>query len=243
MRIIYGALESVQLSSNPTLQLQKISKAFLQGDQTISVLHSACLTICPGEMVGLLGSSGSGKTTLLQIAGLLEMPSTGKIFIDGMPCHDLTVEQKNRVRRDHLGFVYQFHHLLDELTALENVAIPLWIQGASKHGALKKAENMLEHIQLGKRMHHYPKQLSGGEQQRVSIARALVKCPMLLMGDEPTGNLDHQTASRVFDELKILIRSSKASALIATHDRQLAQRMDRQIYLEDGVLCEHTASV
>lgn len=200
------------------------------------VLTASDFAMKRGETVALLGPSGSGKSSLLHIAGLLERPSAGEVFIGGVACSPLSEAQRTRLRRDQLGFVYQFHHLLPEFSALGNVALPQLIAGKSRKDAEAEAERLLGALGLGDRLHHQPGQLSGGEQQRAAIARALANAPRVLLADEPTGNLDLKTAKRVFDELIGMVKAQGLAALIATHDQALAARLDRVVVIEDQKL-------
>ena len=220
--------------SNEILSLKSIKRTFTQGKNQLNVLRGSDLTLIEGEVVALVGPSGSGKSTLLHIAGLLEKPDSGKIDICGEPCSNMDDDNRTRVRRHSLGFVYQYHHLLPEFTALENISIPQIIAGTSKKESRNRAAEMLEWLGLSERSTHRPARLSGGEQQRVAIGRALSNAPKLLLADEPTGNLDPNTAAEVFNVLMRLARGAGLTALIATHNPQLALRMDRIITLDDG---------
>lgn len=222
--------------NNFTLQLQGVCHHFIQGEKKVDVLKQIDFQLKAGEIVALVGPSGAGKTTLLQIAGLLEAPASGTVQIDHQSCEMLNDQQRTILRRQHLGFVYQFHHLLPEFSALENVMLPQLINQASKCQAIIKSEQLLTAMGLGHRLKHRPKQLSGGEQQRVAIARALANDPKILLADEPTGNLDNNTGEQVFLEMLNLVRQTHLSALVATHNMSLAARMDRIIYLKDGTL-------
>ncbi|HYG25743.1 MAG TPA: ABC transporter ATP-binding protein, partial [Caulobacteraceae bacterium] len=202
----------------------------------LTVLRGVDLDLRPGEIVGLIGPSGSGKSSLLHAAGLLEHPDGGRISVLGQDCTDLTDRQRSRVRLATVGFVYQFHHLLPEFSALENVALPARIAGQSRAEAEGRARELLTQLGLGARIEHQPSQLSGGEQQRVAIARALANRPRLLLADEPTGNLDPETAEAVFQALYELVRGQGVAALIATHNMELARYMDRVFALKDGHL-------
>ncbi|MEE2689966.1 MAG: ABC transporter ATP-binding protein [Pseudomonadota bacterium] len=215
--------------SEPVLRLEKIERRY----GSLVVLQPSDFTLVKGETVALLGPSGSGKSSLLHIAGLLEAPSAGEVWIDGVAASKLSDAERTRIRRDKLGFVYQFHHLLPEFTALGNVALPQLIAGRKKPAAEKAAARLLSVLGLGERLHHQPGQLSGGEQQRTAIARALANRPKILLADEPTGNLDPKTSEKVFDELLGLVRSEGLATLVATHDHRLAARMDRVIVIED----------
>ena len=218
------------------LEVKDLVRTFHQGDRKIEVLRGANLSVEPGQVVGLLGQSGSGKSTLLHIAGLLERPDGGRVQIGGQDCSDLGEGERTLVRRHKLGFVYQFHHLLPEFTALENVMIPQRIAGKSKEEASQHAAGLLSSLGLAERLDHRPAELSGGEQQRVAMARAMANSPLVLLADEPTGNLDESTADRVMDILVEAIHSHRLAAVIATHNMELASRMDLCLRLRDGVL-------
>ncbi|MEO8619263.1 MAG: ABC transporter ATP-binding protein [Sphingomicrobium sp.] len=222
--------------SDPVLQTTGLKRSFTQGDVIIHVLRGIDLAIQPGEIVALLGPSGSGKSTLLQAVGLLEGGFEGSIRIGGEEASKLDDEGRTRVRRDMLGFVYQFHHLLPDFNAVENVLLPQIIHGASTQDAQQRAEDLLSKLGLGERLEHRPAKLSGGEQQRVAVARALANRPPLILADEPTGNLDEATADRVFAEFLDLVRIEGSAALVATHNERLASRMDRVVRLHEGVL-------
>ena len=222
----------------PVLSLDGVVRNFGRGHTELHVLRGADLTIGTGEIVALVGPSGSGKSTLLQIAGLLEKPDAGEIYIAGEACSKLNDDRRTEIRREHLGFVYQYHHLLPEFSAIENIAIPQIIAGLSKLQARERAGQLLDTLGLTDRASHRPAELSGGEQQRVAIGRALANAPSLLLADEPTGNLDPDTADVVFNMLLNLTRQVGLTALIATHNADLASRMDRIITLEDGHLIE-----
>ena len=227
----------------PTLSLKKISKSFKQGSQTLEVLKAVDLEIMPGEIVALIGPSGSGKSTMLQIAGLLDRPSKGEILLDDMKCSKLGDGIRTALRRDYLGFVYQYHNLLADFDATENVMLPQLIAGVDSRTAREKACWLLERLGLSKRLKHRPAELSGGEQQRVAIARALANSPKLLLADEPTGNLDPKTSESVFLELLSIVKETGLSALIATHNFELADKMDRKVKLQDGKLIDLRAQV
>jgi lipoprotein-releasing system ATP-binding protein len=224
--------------SDAALVLDKIERTFKQGGADIRVLKGAELSIQPGEFVALLGPSGSGKSTLLQIAGLLERADGGDVLLSGSSCNKLSERNRTATRRDKLGFVYQHHHLLPEFSALENVMMPQMIAGKSKAKAKERASELLGRFGLDHRLSHRPAKLSGGEQQRVSIARAIANEPAVLLADEPTGNLDTRTANDVLKELMQLIRSQNLAALVATHNTELANEADRIVRLEDGVLVD-----
>jgi lipoprotein-releasing system ATP-binding protein len=221
----------------PTLHLKGVTRSFQQGEETIHVLRGVDLTIAPGEIVALVGPSGAGKTTLLQIAGLLELPSSGEVIMNGQNCNDLSDTARTSLRREFAGFVYQFHYLLQEFSALENVMLPCLIAGQKRAQSKLLAESLLNKLGLDHRLHHRPKKLSGGEQQRVAIARAIANKPKILLADEPTGNLDMETAETVFHEMTKLVRDTGLSALVATHNLDLAAKMDRSVQLVGGVLC------
>jgi lipoprotein-releasing system ATP-binding protein len=220
--------------NNTVLELNNITRSFTQGGERVDVLRGIDLTIKRGEVVALVGESGSGKSTLLQIAGLLDTPTSGTITIAGVNASQANDAQRTGLRLKHLGFVYQFHHLLPEFTACENIAIPLMIAGESYGSATQKAKGFLLELGLKDRATHRPAALSGGEQQRVAIARALAAKPSLILADEPTGNLDPTTAENVFSIFMNLAKSQGLSALVATHNLELAHRMDRVVTLQKG---------
>ncbi len=221
-----------------SLELRGVSRRY--GD--LVILQASDLSLRRGETAALLGPSGSGKSSLLHLAGLLEKPSGGEVLINGKATVGLDDAARTRLRRDYLGFVYQFHHLLPEFSALDNVALPQLIRGKSRADADAEARRLLSALGLGERFLHQPGQLSGGEQQRTAIARALVNHPRVLLADEPTGNLDPKTAEKVFDELLAMVRAEGLSALIATHDHRLARRLDRVVVIRDQRLVEISAS-
>lgn len=216
--------------------LQNIQKSYAQGETTLHVLKDINITLNPGEVTALVGTSGSGKSTLLHIAGLLDHPTGGKVLYNDMNLWELSDQKRTAFRLDHIGFVYQFHHLLPEFTARENIMLPAVLRGMAWDEAAKQAQGLLETLNLGNRHHHRPAQLSGGEQQRVAILRALINKPQVILADEPTGNLDEDTSDRVFEEMLSLVRDYGITALIATHDKSLAQKMDRTLHLKGGVL-------
>ena len=222
----------------PVLSLVDLKRSFHQGQREIRVLDGASADLFPGQAVALVGPSGSGKSTLLHIAGLLESPDTGLVIVSGKDCSKMNDDQRTRVRRAELGFVYQFHQLLPEFSALENVVIPQMIQGKTRKAASERARELLTMLGLGDRVDHRPAELSGGEQQRTAMARGLANEPRLVLADEPTGNLDPETSERVFQDLMTLIEHTGVAALIATHNMELAQRMHRVLRLEGGRLIE-----
>ncbi|MBO6719516.1 MAG: ABC transporter ATP-binding protein [Rhizobiaceae bacterium] len=221
-------------TSEHVLDLRDVKRHYHQGARTLAVLDGADLAIRPGEMVALVAPSGAGKSTLLHVAGLLERPDAGEVFVGGRACGRLNDDERTAIRRNGIGFVYQFHHLLPEFTALENIMMPQLVRGLSQAEASERARQLLDYLKIGHRGEHRPPELSGGEQQRVAIARAVANAPVLLLADEPTGNLDPQTAGHVFDALDALVRRSGLSALIATHNYDLAARMDRKVTIADG---------
>jgi lipoprotein-releasing system ATP-binding protein len=216
------------------LRLTGITRAFRQGRKTLEVLRGVDLLVARGEIVALVAPSGAGKSTLLQIAGLLDTPTAGTVAIGGRDLGALGDDARTAARRDLLGFVYQFHHLLPEFSAVENVAMPLWAAGRGRAAGLDRAGALLARVGLSERLDHRPAELSGGEQQRVAICRALANTPAVVLADEPTGNLDPETAGRVFEMLLELVRETGLAALIATHNHELAARMDRVVRLERG---------
>lgn len=222
--------------SEPVLATTDLRRKFTQGDVTIEVLRGVDLAVQPGEIVALLGPSGSGKSTLLQAVGLLEGGFEGSIRLGGEEASKLDDDGRTRLRRDLLGFVYQFHHLLPDFDAVENVVLPQLVKGAEPKAARERAEQLLGTLGLGKRLDHRPSKLSGGEQQRVAVARALANKPPLVLADEPTGNLDEHTADIVFGEFLNLVRGEGSAALVATHNERLAAKMDRVVRLHDGKL-------
>jgi lipoprotein-releasing system ATP-binding protein len=222
--------------SDPVLTIRGLTRSYVTGPRTLEVLKGADLEVFPGELVGLIGPSGSGKSSLLHAAGLLEHPTAGTIVIDGEDCSTLSDAARTRIRLRGIGFVYQFHQLLAELSALDNVALPLMIAGQSRAKAEARARALLTDMGLADRLTHQPAQLSGGEQQRVAVARALANSPRLLLCDEPTGNLDPETSLAVFQNLHDLARSQGVAAVVATHNLELTRHMDRVLALKDGRL-------
>ncbi|HXI99677.1 MAG TPA: ABC transporter ATP-binding protein [Micropepsaceae bacterium] len=224
----------------PPLRLTNVTRIYKQAERELVVFRDVSLALAPGEIVALVGQSGAGKSSLLHIAGLLEAPTSGEVTIEGEAASQLPEWRRTEIRRNALGFVYQFHHLLPEFTAEENVAMPRRIAGASRADAAVEAKRLLTLVGLAERMDHRPAQLSGGEQQRVAMARALANHPRVLLADEPTGNLDPRTADGVFDMLIGLVRSEGLAALIATHNHDLSAKMDRTLMLDKGVLVERS---
>ena len=222
----------------PAVFLHAIERRYMQGAATLDILKSAELAVWSGQSVALIAPSGTGKSTLLHIAGLLEHPDAGEVYVDGTATSSLSDAERTRIRRTEIGFVYQFHHLLPEFSAIENIMMPQIIRGLGRKEAEARALQLLDYMKIGERAAHRPSELSGGEQQRVAIARAVANAPLVLLADEPTGNLDPVTASYVFEALEALVRQSGLSALIATHNHDLAQRMDRRVTLAEGKIVE-----
>jgi lipoprotein-releasing system ATP-binding protein len=226
-------------SASPILSLRNLTRAYAVGEgQSLEVLKGVDLDLFPGEIVGLIGPSGSGKSSLLHAAGLLERPTSGEVRIDGLDCSALDERSRTALRLHRIGFVYQFHHLLPEFSALDNVAMPVMIAGRSPADARERATELLTRMGLKERLGHQPAQLSGGEQQRVAIARALANRPGLILADEPTGNLDPVSSGAVFDALKAQVRNEGVTALVATHNLELADHMDRVFAVQAGRLVE-----
>ena len=222
------------MAKNELLELKGISRRYHQGERELVILDAADMILGRGQMVALVAPSGAGKSTLLQLAGLLEKPDEGDVILDNKSCGTLSDDARTAIRRNEIGFVYQFHHLLPEFSALENIMLPQLVRGLSQAAASERASQLLDYMKIGHRAEHRPSELSGGEQQRVAIARAVANAPLLLLADEPTGNLDPETASYVFSALEALVRQSGLTALIATHNHELAARMDRRITLRQG---------
>ena len=222
--------------AGPVLRLENVARAYREAAHRLEVLRGVDLAIDDGEMVALVAPSGAGKSTLLHIAGLLEMPDSGEIWLDGRPCGGLSDRERTGRRRNDIGYVYQFHHLLPEFSALENVMVPQMIKGLRQADVETRARELLDYMRIGPRASHRPAELSGGEQQRVAIARAVANAPRVLLADEPTGNLDPETSRYVFDALAALVRQSGLAALFATHNHDLARRMDRIVTLSEGQL-------
>ncbi|APO67176.1 ABC transporter ATP-binding protein [Rhizobium mongolense] len=226
------------MKRNVVLKLSGVERHYGQGDTVLTILKGANFTLHSGEIVALVAPSGTGKSTLLHVAGLLEHPDGGEVIVNGQVCEGLTDEKRTAIRRSEIGFVYQFHHLLPEFSALENIMMPQMIAGLPRKEAGERAKQLLDYMRIGHRASHRPGELSGGEQQRVAIARAVANAPTVLLADEPTGNLDPETASYVFDALEALVRQSGLAALIATHNHELAGRMDRRVTISDGKVVE-----
>jgi lipoprotein-releasing system ATP-binding protein len=222
----------------PVIHLTRIERHYRQGDDRLDILNGAELAVWSGQSVALIAPSGAGKSTLLHIAGLLEQQDAGEVFINDMSTSGLGDAARTRLRRTEIGFVYQAHHLLPEFTALENVMLPQMIRGLKKSDAEERGRELLGYLGLKDRVGHRPGELSGGEQQRVAIARAVANAPRILLADEPTGNLDPRTSERVFSALTQLVRASGLAAIIATHNMDLAARMDRRVTLRDGKVVE-----
>jgi len=220
------------------LEARNIQRRFQQGPVTLEVLHAVSVAIAAGERLSIVGASGSGKTTLLQILGGLDKPSAGHVFVGGKDIHALDERERGELRNHALGFVYQFHHLLPEFSALENVAMPLLVRRMPTGEAKERARELLGRVGLGERLDHRPHQLSGGERQRAAVARALVTQPKLVLADEPTGNLDGKNADQVFELMLELNRERRTSLVVVTHDLRIASRMDRVLEIQDGILSE-----
>jgi lipoprotein-releasing system ATP-binding protein len=233
-----AATENPGKEEQPLVFLHGIGRHFRQGDSTLDILKGAELAVWAGQSVALVGPSGAGKSTLLHIAGLLEHADEGEVYIDTVATSNMTDIQRTRIRRTEIGFVYQFHHLLPEFSALENVVMPQMIRGLSRREARVRAAELLSYLGLKERLTHRPAELSGGEQQRVAIARAVANAPRILLADEPTGNLDVHTADHVFGTLAQLVRASGIAAIIATHNMELAAQMDRRVTIRDGQVVE-----
>jgi lipoprotein-releasing system ATP-binding protein len=227
-----------EMANEPALELIGIERTYRQAGESLPVLRGAELVLQPGELVALVGPSGAGKSTLLHVAGLLEKPDGGTVRVGGRDCGRMGDDERTRIRRNTIGFIYQFHHLLPEFSALENVVLPQMIAGVPRRVARERAQQLLEMVGLGKRATHRPARLSGGEQQRVAMVRALANAPRVLLGDEPTGNLDVHTADDVMNRLISIVRQVGLAGLIATHNLELAKRMDRIVTLQDGLLVQ-----
>jgi lipoprotein-releasing system ATP-binding protein len=222
------------MASGVVIELKAVERHYVQGQRKLTILNGVDFALNRGEMVALVAPSGTGKSTLLHTAGLLERPDAGDVILGGRACGRLTDHERTAIRRNDIGFVYQFHHLLPEFTAVENIMVPQLVKGLPMSEARTRAMQLLDYMQIAKRAEHRPAELSGGEQQRVAIARAVANAPLVLLADEPTGNLDPTTASYVFDALSALVRQSGLAALIATHNHDLAQRMDRRVTMSEG---------
>ncbi|HWV42306.1 ABC transporter ATP-binding protein [Pseudorhodoplanes sp.] len=225
-------------AKGPVLYLNAVHRRYQQGEAELTILRGAELGCWLGQSIALIAPSGAGKSTLLHVAGLLEHPDAGEVFVDGRPTSNLSDAERTQIRRVEMGFVYQAHHLLPEFSAVENVMLPQMIRGLSRSEARKRASELLTYLGLNARLEHRPAELSGGEQQRVAIARAVANAPRILLADEPTGNLDPHTADHVFDTLRQLVAASGLAAIIATHNLDLARRMDRRVTIREGVVIE-----
>jgi lipoprotein-releasing system ATP-binding protein len=222
----------------PILFLHRIDRHYRQGNLTLNILKGADLAVWPGQSIALVAPSGAGKSTLLHVAGLLEQPDAGDVYVDQIPTSSLSDAERTRIRRTEIGFVYQFHHLLMEFSALENVIMPQMVRGLSRREASKRARDLLAYLGLKGRLTHRPAELSGGEQQRVAIARAVANAPRILLADEPTGNLDPKTSDQVFSALTELVEASGLAVVVATHNMDIAARMHRRVTLRDGLVVE-----
>ncbi|MCH1920953.1 lipoprotein-releasing ABC transporter ATP-binding protein LolD [Shewanella sp. A3A] len=220
----------------PLLQVIGVSKSYQEGKVSTPVLHEVSLTVNAGEQLAIVGSSGSGKSTLLHIMGTLDKPTAGKVLLDGEDLYRLSVTKQAKMRNEQLGFIYQFHHLLPEFSALENVSMPGWIAGENKKRVAERAAELLDRVGLSHRLKHLPSELSGGERQRVAIARALINQPRLVLADEPTGNLDATSGEAVYQLVQELAKQYNTAFVVVTHDQTLAARMDRQLHMVDGHL-------
>jgi lipoprotein-releasing system ATP-binding protein len=232
------AASSAATDDHPIVFLHGVSRRFRQGDTTLDILKGAELALWAGQSVALVAPSGAGKSTLLHLAGLLEHADAGEVYIDAVATSHLSDMQRTRIRRADIGFVYQFHHLLPEFSALENVMLPQMIRGLGRRGARARAVELLTYLGLKERLVHRPAELSGGEQQRVAIARAVANAPRILLADEPTGNLDVRTSAHVFATLNQLVRASGLAAIVATHNLDIAAQMDRRVTIRDGAVVE-----
>ncbi len=226
------------MAARVALQLTGVERHYVQGDNSLSILKGVDFSLKAGQTVALVAPSGTGKSTLLHLAGLLERPDGGEVLINGVSCGELSDQHRTAIRRNDIGFVYQFHHLLPEFTAIENIMMPQLIAGLGKAEARDRSAALLDYMRIGHRAEHRPSELSGGEQQRVAIARAVANAPLVLLADEPTGNLDPETAGYVFEALEALVRQSGLAAMIATHNYELASLMDRRVTLENGKVVE-----
>lgn len=233
-----AAVEPQDQQDYPILFLHQVERHYSQGESTLDILRGAELALWPGQSVALVAPSGAGKSTLLHLAGLLEHPDQGEVYIGGKATASLPDAERTRIRRTEIGFVYQSHHLLPEFTALENVMLPQLIRGLGRSEAKARAADLLGYLGLKARLNHRPAELSGGEQQRVAIARAVANAPRILLADEPTGNLDTKTAEHVFAAFTQLVRASGLATIIATHNMEIAARMDRRVTIRDGLVVE-----
>jgi lipoprotein-releasing system ATP-binding protein len=227
-----------EVEATPVVFLHNVQRSYRQGEGTLDILKGAELALWPGQSVALVAPSGVGKSTLLHVAGLLEHPDGGEVYVDDVATSKLSDAERTRIRRTKVGFVYQFHHLLPEFSAIENVILPQMIRGLTRGEAAKRATELLTYLGLKERLTHRPSELSGGEQQRVAIARAVANAPRVLMADEPTGNLDPHTAEHVFATLTQLVQATGLAALVATHNMDIAARMDRRVTLRGGLVVE-----
>jgi lipoprotein-releasing system ATP-binding protein len=225
-------------SETPLILLHAIERRYRQGDQTLDILNGAELAVWPGQSIALIAPSGAGKSTLLHIAGLLERPDAGEVYVNDVPTSKMADSERTRIRRVDIGFVYQAHHLLPEFTALENVMLPQMLRGLSRRDAAARAGDLLAYLGLKDRLNHRPSELSGGEQQRVAIGRAVANAPRVLLADEPTGNLDPHTSEHVFSALTQLVRASGLATVVATHNMDIAARMDRRVTLRERKVVE-----
>ncbi|MBO1273402.1 MULTISPECIES: lipoprotein-releasing ABC transporter ATP-binding protein LolD [Shewanella] len=232
-----------QMQNQPLLQVLGVSKSYQEGKLSTPVLHDVSLTVEVGEQLAIVGSSGSGKSTLLHIIGTLDKPSGGQVILDGEALYQVSAARQAQIRNQELGFIYQFHHLLPEFTALENVCMPGWIAGRNKADVQQQAQQLLTRVGLEHRLQHLPSELSGGERQRVAIARALINNPKLVLADEPTGNLDANSGETVYELIRELAAQLGTAFVVVTHDHQLAARMDRQLQMVDGRLSVAGASL
>jgi lipoprotein-releasing system ATP-binding protein len=233
-----GSAVRARAQDPPILFLHAIDRHYRQGDVMLEILKGAELAIWPGQSVALVAPSGAGKSTLLHVAGLLEQPDAGEVYVDQVATSELSDAERTRIRRTEIGFVYQFHHLLMEFSAIENVIMPQMVRGLARAEAVRRATDLLSYLGLKERLTHRPAQLSGGEQQRVAIARAVANAPRILLADEPTGNLDPRTSEHVFSALTQLVQASGLAVVVATHNMDIAARMDRRVTLKDGLVIE-----